>query len=508
MAITPLGPQPIALDELPSMPAAAVRIVGLCDDPDVELSGLADAVALDPALSARILRIANSAAYNRGHEVTSVDRAMILMGIKLVKLTALGFVVSATLSDQLDDDSDDELASQIWRQCLVKAVACRELAELAQLRVTPEAFLAGLFDGMGQLLAMVTRGACFGPLLLQDPFPDAESERKCLGLTSSELVRAALRSWGVPELYARVLEGSDDTEAEFDGSEIGRLSAVVVLARQATQLLLGYRGEVAGVEAAAAVLGLDELALDTIAVDLADHVNALADALGVDLGAAVDFTKLLAHARNQMIKTSMQIAEESMLQTSRINDLEEERDEISRGALTDRLTGLPNRASFDDTLAAVVEDRISGRTVTGSLGVAMIDIDHFKVFNDTHGHRAGDRVLAAVGEALAGCTRKGETVARYGGEEFVLILPIVETAADLADAAERIRSAVEGLHVERNGVVLKVTASIGAVASSAIDTADSAAVLLEEADQLLYRAKADGRNRSCTEYRGAVLVGS
>jgi diguanylate cyclase (GGDEF)-like protein len=504
MTLMPLSTAPVSLDSLPSMPAAAVRIVGLCDDPDVELSGLADAVALDPALSARILRIANSAAYSRGNEVTSLDRAMMLMGIKLVKLTALGFVVSSTLSDEMD--SGDDIASQVWRQCLVKAVACRELAQMAGMRATPEAFLAGLFDGMGQLLGVVTRAESYGPLLADEPFPGAEAERGALGMTTSELVQAALRSWGVPELYARVLEDSDAEQPSFDDSEIGRLAAVVVLARQATRLLLGHPSDAGAAEEARAALGLDDDAVDRIAVDLGGHVNDLAATLGVDLGAQVDFPALLTHARDQMIQTSMMIAEESMMQTSRINDLEGQREELRRDAMTDRLTGLPNRASFDDTLAAAVEDRLSGRTVSGALGVAMIDIDHFKKFNDTYGHRAGDRVLEAVGEALASCTRKGETIARYGGEEFVLVMPILESANDLAAAAERIRCEIGGLKIDSEGLVLTVTASVGGVASSAIVGPEAAAALVEAADRLLYQAKNAGRNTTRTDFRGASSI--
>lgn len=504
MTLTPLQAAPVSLDSLPSMPAAAVRIVGLCDDPNVELSGLADAVALDPALSARILRIANSAAYSRGNEVTSLDRAMMLMGIKLVKLTALGFVVSSTLSDELD--SGDDIASQVWRQCLVKAVACRELAQLAGLRATPEAFLAGLFDGMGQLLGVVTRGETYCPLIASDPFPDAEAERDTLGMTTSELVRAALRSWGVPELYARVLEDSDAEEPTFDQSEIGRLAAVVVLARQATKLLLGHPGDTEAADHAREALSLAEDAVDRIAVDLGGHVSDLAATLGVDLGAQVDFPALLTQARDQMIQTSMMIAEESMLQSSRINDLEGQRDELRRDALTDRLTGLPNRASFDDTLAAAVDDRLSGRTVSGALGVAMIDIDHFKTFNDTYGHRAGDAVLAAVGEALSACTRRGETVARYGGEEFVLVMPILESADDLASATERIRRVIASLEIDSEGLVLTVTASVGGVASSAIVGPEAASALVEAADRLLYQAKNGGRNTTRTDFRGTATL--
>lgn len=499
--MTPLETNPVSLDSLPSMPAAAVRIVGLCDDPNVELNGLADAVALDPALSARILRIANSAAYSRGNEVTSLDRAMMLMGLKLVKLTALGFVVSSTLSDELD--GDDDVSSQVWRQCLVKAVACRELAQLARLRATPEAFLAGLFDGMGQLLGMVTRGEQYGALLRETPFPDADAERMVLGLGTNELVRVALRGWGVPGLYPTVLEAADSADPDFDQSEVGQLAACLVLARQATSLLLGHPAEYERATAASKSLGLDELAVDAIAVDLGGHVRTLADTMGVDLGASVDFQALLAEARNQIIQASMQLAEESMLQSSRINDLEDEREEYRRDAFTDRLTGLPNRASFDDTIAEAVEDRLAGRTVTGALGVAMIDIDHFKRFNDTYGHRAGDKVLSSVGEAFRRSTRKGEIIARYGGEEFVLIMPIVESADALAAAAERIRREIGALRVDVDGLVLGVTASIGAVATAAIVSSEAAASLVEAADRLLYQAKNAGRNTCCTDFRGS-----
>ncbi len=205
-----------------------------------------------------------------------------------------------------------------------------------------------------------------------------------------------------------------------------------------------------------------------------------------------------------MIQTSMQIAEESLLQTMRINDLEGQREEFRRDALTDRLTGLPNRASFDDILAAAVQDRISRRTVSGALGVAMIDIDHFKKFNDTYGHRAGDRVLAAVGQVLASATRKGDTIARYGGEEFVLVLPIVDSADGLAAAAERIRRVISELEIDSGGLVLTVTASVGAVASSAIVSPEAAGALVEAADRLLYQAKNGGRNTSRIDFGGAA----
>jgi len=500
MHAAPARPDPIDLDALPSMPAAAVRIVGLCDDPDVELSRLAAAVALDPALSAKILRIANSAAYSRGHDVTSIDRAMMLMGIKVVKLTALGFVVTSTLSDHVG--SGDDVTSGVWRQCLIRAVACRELAHQCGDRSAPEAFLTGLFDGMGQLLAMVTRPGEYGALLREDPFPGAERERECLGATTSEIVQAALRCWGMPDLYARVLENADTDGSEFDQSEVGRLSAILVLARHATHLVLGHPELDTNVGAAEAILGLADDAVDTIAVDLGAHVDALADTMGVDLGESLDFAGLLAHARDQMVQTSIQLAEETMQQHHVIADLEHEREELRRDARTDRLTDLPNRAAFDDVLAGIIDDRINGRTLTGGIGIAMIDIDHFKKFNDTYGHRVGDTVLSAVGAALSNATRANETIARYGGEEFVLVIPVVESPDALHAAAERIRQTIEAVRIEADGLALHVTVSVGAIAATSVLSSQAGPTLVEAADRLLYQAKDAGRNTVRTDFVG------
>ena len=501
MTLAPNAVEPLALDSLPSMPAAAVTIVGLCDDPDVGMGELANAVAMDPALAARILRMANSAAYSRGNEITSLDRAMMLMGIKVVKLTALGFVVSTTLSDQLA--TAPGIASQVWRQCLVEAVACRELAQLARVRATPEAFLSGLFDGMGKLLGLVSRPGTYGLLLAEDQWPGPEAERGCLGYTASELVQAALRSWGVPELYARVIERSEVEVDPDDKSEVGELASVLTLARQATQLLLGHPGSgIERAEQARLALGLDVDALDTIAVGLGTHVADLAATLDVDLGTDVDYQVLLGQARDQIIQTSMQIAEESHRKSDQINSLEDAQQELRRDATTDRLTGLPNRAFFDDALAKAVDDRINGRTLSGALGVAMVDIDHFKKLNDTYGHRTGDLVLAAVGQVLQKITRKGELIARYGGEEFVLVAPIVDSVAALSNAAERIRMEIEDLRIDCDGLIHKVTVSVGAAAASEMTSAEAGAALTEAADRLLYQAKHAGRNTSCVDTVG------
>ena len=123
-----------------------------------------------------------------------------------------------------------------------------------------------------------------------------------------------------------------------------------------------------------------------------------------------------------------------------------------------------------------------------------MDVDKFKVFNDTHGHQAGDEVLKMVGAVLKRETRKGDLSARYGGEEFALIAPHTNTFG-LKTMAERLRKAIEAETVEFEGKSLKVTASFGAACIATFESAEDTTQLIKLADHFLYKAKENGRNR-------------
>lgn len=164
-------------------------------------------------------------------------------------------------------------------------------------------------------------------------------------------------------------------------------------------------------------------------------------------------------------------------------------------SLKDPLTGLGNRRHF----RSVLERSIEAVARSGdSVLLLLLDIDHFKTINDTHGHLAGDQVLQAIAGCLAGCVRPMDTVARYGGEEFAVILPNCRPLFGRA-VAERIRQTVESLPIAVAPLLsVRVTLSIGgAYAPEWVrSTAD---LWLERADQQLYRAKSEGRNRISLE---------
>ena len=165
--------------------------------------------------------------------------------------------------------------------------------------------------------------------------------------------------------------------------------------------------------------------------------------------------------------------------------------QITHMALHDTLTQLPNRALLEDRF------RIALRLATrrhDKVGVCFIDIDHFKVINDTLGHKAGDRLLVAFARRLAEQLRGGDTLARWGGDEFVLLLPEMESESDIRKVTEKVVAALQQ-PLELDGTDIRVTFSMGA-AIFPVD-GDNMETLFSHADQAMFYAKAQGRNQAC-----------
>lgn len=161
--------------------------------------------------------------------------------------------------------------------------------------------------------------------------------------------------------------------------------------------------------------------------------------------------------------------------------------ELLNLASHDALTGAYNRRRFDEKLA---EYSLLFQRSARAFALLLIDVDHFKRINDTHGHAVGDDVLRQLAQLIQQTTRATDFVARYGGEEFAVLLPEIEAPDSPDVVAEKIRTAIAGAHFEWVGQVT-VSVGIGLVEASDSDTT----VLIKRADQQLYLAKSSGRNR-------------
>lgn len=185
---------------------------------------------------------------------------------------------------------------------------------------------------------------------------------------------------------------------------------------------------------------------------------------------------------------------ESRLESSarEMGELKRDMDALRKEAGTDGLTGLANRRAFD---AALEKESGTSAAQGRFLSLLLLDIDHFKAFNDTYGHQMGDQVLKLVAKTLRDNTRAGEDLpARYGGEEFAVILPGCHLA-QAAEMADTIRKAVAGKKIvnrRTNKPLGRITMSIG-IAEYALGEEPSQ--MIERADRALYQAKEDGRNQ-------------
>ena len=168
----------------------------------------------------------------------------------------------------------------------------------------------------------------------------------------------------------------------------------------------------------------------------------------------------------------------------------EQAKELNRLAFVDELTDVGNRRAVEKRLRELFSDP---HGMGMPAGVLFIDVDHFKPFNDRHGHETGDRVLRAVAATLSANLRSFDFVGRWGGEEFVVVTAAT-SMRDLRYLAERLRALVEQTSIDVDGASLGVTVSIG---GSVARVGDDRATLVARADELLYESKRLGRNR-CT----------
>jgi diguanylate cyclase (GGDEF)-like protein len=165
-------------------------------------------------------------------------------------------------------------------------------------------------------------------------------------------------------------------------------------------------------------------------------------------------------------------------------------DALREASITDELTGLRNRRY----LMSRFDEEIQRSRRDGSLlGLLMMDLDHFKEVNDSCGHPFGDLVLTTVAKAISGMLREYDIAARYGGEEFTVVVS-VNSKQELFALAERIRQSIEQLEIQDKNACTRVTTSIGV---AALEESDTSETMLKRADNALYQAKKEGRNRTC-----------
>ena len=485
--------------DLPSIPAVALEIIRLTGDETCTLDQFAAVLSRDPALASKVLRFANSSLYNLGSPVSTLQRATMVLGTRAVKVMSLSFSLAGTLPSENDGPFD---IGEYWRRSVICAVAARSLAERLESPLIEEAFLCGLLSRIGQLVVGTGQPELYAELS-SEGWPRPERERRVLGCDGYEIGAALLRTWSLPEFLCDALScTAEPSRLPASASpQATELAGIVGAAALCEELICGQGQTVSAMELVSQIQALHPMQLEELEEFLTALEPAVAETakmLEIEMD-PLRIAEIPAIAQRLLLQESLGIASEAMEARQHAARLEMRNRVLNDQAHTDGLTGLLNRAAFDESLARCFAER---RTHAGdrSVGLLLVDVDHFKQVNDRYGHPVGDDVLRNIGRAIRGVMRDDDMAARYGGEELAAIFPSV-CAEGLAAVAERIRTAVESATCEHEGETVRVTVSVGGARADEIEGDDPIRSLVELADRRLYAAKRQGRNQSRTTDR-------
>jgi diguanylate cyclase (GGDEF)-like protein len=471
----------------PVASVAAIKIVQLATRPDCAAGELAELATSDPAFAMRLLSVVNSAAFGRSNKVKDVHQAASLLGVRRLRSLALGLVVTSMAPK-------NEAGNVLLASSMRRAVAAAAIAEALKLD-EDAAFTIGLFLEVG-LLPVATQNEAVAQQVVSSPASQRALRERELGLAShSESGAALAASFELPQSLVEAIRTHHDSQppAETAG-RVAWLAERMAAVFEGGPIALNRR---AALDAAAA-LGIEETTATKLLESIPERVRKSGDSLDRDLGEQRDLEELVLDANRSLVEMNDQYEELIQRLESVIAEKEQIAQELSAAnkqlamyASTDALTGIPNKRAFTEALTRDLAQIDRTKSV---LSLIVIDVDHFKKFNDTWGHSTGDEVLRAVGKVLAAQLRSGDMAARYGGEEFVIILPNTDPEGAHI-AAERVRAALEVATIDGPKGKLSVTASFGVATVRGPGCRDASEDLFKRADAALYEAKRSGRNR-------------
>lgn len=483
---------------LPSPPAIAVQILNAIQKEDAALAELGEIIFADPALTAKMLKVANSGVFNCNGDITNIQRAMSVLGTNTIKNIALSFVIATELNTNDDSNFNFDL---FWRRSITIAVSAELLARTIQHK-DDDIFVTALLQNIGTLVISMTKGDEYNSLL-----KEAESstqtildlEKNKYGFDHQQVGYALLMNWKLPDsisepiLYHHLPESAPETYRQ--SSEIlhlaDQLASVYIESETAENARLIQ-------EQLIEKFDIDKTQALSLLDDIATSSSRIIASFDLDPGDIKPYSSLLQEANNELGKLNLsneQMILEMMEAKEKVEklaqNLTDANTRLKELVYRDGLTGLYNHRYFQESLS---NELARAARYHSSVSLILFDIDFFKKVNDTHGHPAGDLVLMNIARAVTSAVRPCDIVSRYGGEEFAVILPET-SAAGVKVFAARLRRCVEGIATLVDGQLIYVTVSAGATTYDQKRAKITKSDLIETADRGLYLSKQNGRNQ-------------
>ena len=478
--------------DLPSLPAVALKIIDASKDPDISLHDVASIISSDPAISAKLLKVANSPLYSQRRSLNNLREALTLLGFNASLTIALSFSLLQSLSAQNKNHEN------YWKRSIVSASIARMLGARLKIVKLDDLFLASLLQDIGILVIQCLDDSPYSSIENQDLIhaDRIKLEMEILGTDHAIIGAWLLNSWNLPDylvqsvLYSHSLNrtASDDNDLDARFHYCLNLSgtlADVWLEKNPGELLLSILPVVK------AGLAVSDDEFNQIIVDIDESLPEISRMFEIFIVADTEREKVLTQARELLLERSIHTIKQSEDDRRYIESITDRVEKIEKESRIDHLTKVHNRQYIDKVLEAEYEEANINRW---PLSLAFIDIDDFKPINDTFGHLVGDEILKLISDFFSINIRETDVLARYGGDEFLLMLPGATSDIAAAVIKRLLDLSKNKLLLEVKGTNIEASVSIGLATHMDKHDFNNLKEFIAAADEALYKAKHKGKN--------------
>ena len=485
--------------KLPSPPAIAVRILEAVKKEETSFDELARIITADPALTSKILRVANSPMYALPAKVNSIQRALTVIGCSALKNIALSFVIAKEMRAQSEDGFDFDF---FWKRSVTAAVSGELIASLVGLQ-SDDIFVSALLQDIGIVIMYLSNPDDYKNVLEEKKRteqPIIDVEKQVFGLDHQKIGMQVLDHWGIPDSISGPVGCHHKQIGEASGQ--ANPSEILYLSDKLSSLYHGTHGSEKMEEIHTLLdhrYNIEESKIRDLVDKVAENSVQIMSFFDIDPGNMQPFSLMLQAANEELGKVNLSY-EQLVLELKQAKDTAENlaaelkaaNEMLSELAFRDGLTGLYNHRFFQEQMDKEVSRAMRYQR---DLALILFDLDHFKQVNDTYGHPVGDQVLKETATIVLDTIRKSDFPARYGGEEFAIVIPETDMKG-VVILAERLRKRIANMRVEMDGHRLGVTISLGVTIWESGSEPTEKAVIISAADKALYQSKKTGRNKT------------
>ncbi|TVM02652.1 MAG: GGDEF domain-containing protein [Candidatus Brocadia sp. WS118] len=487
---------------LPTLPTVACKLISVSSQEEIGMNEIANLVSKDASLSAKVLKMANSAFYSFPCKISTVHQAALRIGINVLRSLVLSISFFSIKAKNKKDVFD---YNRFWEQSLANAVASKLIMSEIGKSDLEEIFISGLLQNIGELILALCFPQQYEQVLLEASKSEKdiiELEEQIIGADHTFIGYEVAKNWGFPTILLTPIQYHHCPEGYTGNHKKLKLAVnVVYLSGMITNIIYSnkpLKHHQIFLNESKALLGFDDKIIDRILALVAAEIAQTASLFGFDIKNPRSIEDILQEANaalGNIVLTYNQMSRELMVDKAQLQEhtkkIEEEKKDIEKLIHVDGLTKAYNYSYLHSFLDR--EITLAARKNL-SLSLILVDADHFKSINDNYGHLAGDFVLKELCQVMRNPLRDYDIIARYGGEEFAIVL-VETTGQDALIVAEKLRETIAAHNFIYHDIQCNVTASFGLAEIKPAVDAFTKNDLINFADKALYESKKGGRNR-------------